>query len=54
MLTRRNEECLRVLERKVFQRIFGPVYENGFWHIRCNSELCQLFSEPDIVKTIRI
>jgi hypothetical protein len=49
-----NEESLRVFERKVLRRIFGAVCENGFWHIRYYSELYELFSEPDIVKTIKI
>jgi hypothetical protein len=51
LLTRSNEWSLSVLERKVFQRIFGSVCENGFWHIQHNNELHQLFSEPNIVKT---
>jgi hypothetical protein len=37
MLTRSNEERLRVFERKMLQRIFGPVWENGLWHIRYNN-----------------
>jgi hypothetical protein len=52
-LTKSSEGSLRVLERKVLQRIFGPVCENGFWHIRCNNELYELFSKPHIVKTIK-
>jgi hypothetical protein len=54
MLTRSNEESFRVFRRKMFQRIYGPVCENGFWCIRYNSESYQLFSELDIVKTIKI
>jgi hypothetical protein len=45
---------LRVFERKVLQRTIGPMCENGFWHVRYNNDLCKLFSEPDIVKTIKI
>jgi hypothetical protein len=30
------------------------VCENGFWCVRYNSELYVLFSEPDIVKTIKM
>jgi hypothetical protein len=45
---------LGVFERKELQRIFGPVCENGFWHVRYNNELHEVFSDPDIVKTIKI
>jgi hypothetical protein len=54
MLTRATEESMRVFERKVLRRVFGPVWENGFWHMRYNNELYQVFSEPDIVKIIKI
>jgi hypothetical protein len=53
-LIRGNEEGLRIFERKLLRRIFGPVCENGFWNIRYNNEFCELFSELDIVKTIKI
>jgi hypothetical protein len=53
MLNWYNEESLRVFERKVLRRILGPVCGNGFWHVRYNSELRGLFSEPDIVKTVK-
>jgi hypothetical protein len=53
-LTRSNEENLRVFERKVLRRIFGAVYENGLWHMRHNGEFYELFSEPDIDKTIKM
>jgi hypothetical protein len=35
-LTRNNEERPMAFERKVLQRIFGPVCENGSWHITVN------------------
>jgi hypothetical protein len=38
---------------KALRRIFGPACENGFWCVRYNSELYELFSEPDIVKTTK-
>jgi hypothetical protein len=53
-LTKNNVKSLRVFEKKVLRRIFGPACENGFWRIRYTSELYELFSEPDIVKTIKI
>jgi hypothetical protein len=45
---------LRVFERKVLQRTFGPVCENGFWHVQYNNEVYALFSEPDIGKPIKL
>jgi hypothetical protein len=54
MLTRNNEQSLRIVERKVLRRIFGRVFKNGFWRLRYNNELYELFSEPDVVKTIKI
>lgn len=51
-LTRNNEQSLRFYERKVLQRIFGSVCENGFWSVRYNNELYEEISEPDVVKTI--
>jgi hypothetical protein len=30
------------------------VCENGFWHVRYNNELYELFSEADVVETIKI
>jgi uncharacterized membrane protein len=30
---------IMVLERKIFRKIFGPTYENGFWLIKTNQEL---------------
>jgi hypothetical protein len=35
-LTTNNLESLRIFERKVLQRIFGPACENGFWRITEN------------------
>lgn len=53
-LTRSNEESFRVFEKKALRRIFRPVCENVFWRIRYKNELFELFSEPDIVKTIKL
>jgi hypothetical protein len=37
----------------MLRRIFDPVLENGFWFVRYKTELYELFSVPDIVKTIK-
>jgi len=42
-LTSRNEQQLRILERKILRKTFGPVQdENGIWRIRKNHELNEL------------
>jgi len=39
-LTNRNEQQLRIFERKILRKIFGPVQdENRLWRIRKNHEL---------------
>jgi len=42
-LTSRNKQQLRIFERKILRKIFGPVQdENGIWIIRKNRELNEL------------
>lgn len=49
-LTQAEEMKLKVFERKVLRRIFGPVQElDGNWRIRFNHELEALYHEPNIV-----
>jgi hypothetical protein len=40
-------------ESKILRRIFGPKKEDGFWRIRTNKELTELYTNPDIVSEIR-
>ena len=42
-LTDRDEQQLRMFERRILRRIFGPVQnEDGSWRIRMNYELNEL------------
>jgi len=42
-LTGRHEQQLKILERKILRKIFGPVQdENGIWTTRKNHELNEL------------
>jgi len=53
-LTSRNEQQLRIFERKILRKIFGPVQnENGIWRIRKNHELNELIGNADIVRFIK-
>ena len=45
---------MKVFERRILRKIFGPICDNGKWRIRYNSELYSIYSEPDIIKTIKI
>jgi hypothetical protein len=54
-LTLREEHRLRVLEKKVLRRIFGPKREEvtGGWRKLHNEELHDLYSSPSIIKIIK-
>jgi hypothetical protein len=53
-LTSRNGQRLRIFERKILRKIFGPVQdENGIWRIRKNHELNELKGNADIVRFIK-
>jgi len=53
-LTSQNEQQLRIFERKILRKIFGPVKdEDGFWRIRKNHELDELIGNADIVRFIK-
>jgi len=53
-LTNRNEQQLRIFERKILRKIVVPVQEeNGIWRIRKNHELNELIGSADIVRFIK-
>jgi len=52
--TTRDEQYLRISERRILRKIFGPVQkENGSWRIRMNHELNGLIEKADIVRLIK-
>ena len=52
-LTNRDEH-LRIFERRVLRKNFGPVQnEDGSWRIRMNYELNELIENADIVRFIK-
>jgi hypothetical protein len=53
-LTNRDEQHLRISERIILRKIFGPVQnEDGSWRIRMNYELNELIKNADIVRFIK-
>jgi hypothetical protein len=38
-LTLTEEKALRIFERKIIRKIYGPVMENNIWRIRYNKEI---------------
>jgi hypothetical protein len=53
-LTDRDEQHLRIYERRILRKIFDPVQnEDGFWRIRMNYELNKLIENADIVRYIK-
>jgi len=50
-LTADVEKNLRIWERKVLRKIFGPICIAGYWRSRTN-EVRQLYGELDIVTTL--
>jgi len=52
-LTKKDEQAVLILERKLFRRIYGPKYENGEWKCRTNRELVEMSKGGNIVKWIK-
>ena len=48
-----EERALAVFERKILQKIYGPVKENELWRIRRNDELEAIIKGENIVRFIR-
>jgi hypothetical protein len=53
-LTNRDEQYLRIFERRILRKIFGPLQnEKGFWRIRMNHELNDLIKNADLVRYVK-
>jgi hypothetical protein len=48
-----EENALRIFERKILRKIYGPVMENGIWRNRYNDELNEIIKGEDIVRFIK-
>ena len=53
-LTKSDENSLRISERKILRKIYGPVQEGDTWRIRYNQELNRFIKGKDIVKFIKV
>ena len=52
-LTKKEEQTLRMFEKKILRRIYGPKYEDGEWKSRTNRELEEMSKGQNIVKWIK-
>jgi hypothetical protein len=48
-----EENSLRIFERKILRKPYGPVAENGVWRNRYNDELTEIIKGEDTVKFIK-
>jgi hypothetical protein len=53
-LKREVEDMLRIFERRILRRIYGPIKETRIWISRYNHELYKLNNVPDIVTEIKV
>jgi len=52
-LTNSDDNLLRISERKILRKIYGPIQEGYSWRIRNNEELDRTINGEDIMKFIK-
>jgi hypothetical protein len=52
-LMKTEENKLKISERKILRKIYGPISENGNWRSRYNYELYQPYEDSEIIKVIK-
>jgi hypothetical protein len=46
-------KAVRLYERKIIRKIYGPIIEGDSWKIRTNKEIKDILKGADIVKLIK-
>jgi hypothetical protein len=52
-LAKTEENKLKVFERKILRKIYGPISKHSNWHSRYNHELYQLYEYSEIIKVTK-
>jgi hypothetical protein len=52
-LTAKDENNLRIFQRQILRKIFGPVNIDNIWRIRNSMEINKLIEDADIVRYIK-
>jgi hypothetical protein len=52
-MTSEEMNALRIFERKIARKIYGPINEGESWRIRTNKEMEDILEGADIVKFIK-
>jgi hypothetical protein len=52
-LTAKYENNIRIFERQILRKIFGPINIDNIWTIRSNMEIDKLIEGADIVRFIK-
>ncbi|GFV21936.1 uncharacterized transposon-derived protein F52C9.6 [Trichonephila clavipes] len=53
-LTLRDEEALRIFERKILRCILGGIQVNRSWRRRSSLELYKIYKQTDVVKFVKL
>lgn len=53
VMSKKSEKRLVTFENKILRKIYGPTQEDGFWRIRHNFEIRELYKDPDITAEVK-
>jgi hypothetical protein len=48
------KSALKIWERKILRKVYGPIKDQNGWRIRNNDELQVMYRKPNIVTTIKV
>ena len=51
--TAKDENNLRIFERQIIRKIFGPVNIDNIWRIRNNVEIDKLIEDADVMRFVK-